>query len=191
MALDPKRNQTPAPPAAKPTPGTPTGTPVGVKPPTTAKKRVPVERPALNFDAIQVTAITNPSTMAKARPAKKDRTAEQKLVDGIVEKAWEAWKTSGRPNRWAKMQGMQLRVPEAQFDTLQYRIRQAGTFLDLKIRFGAVTRKDGYAEVVFVATDRPDPKKSTASQSDESPADAGSSALTPDAALNGTGQTEA
>lgn len=160
-------------------PGTPPA--AGTTKPAARATRTPVERKPLDFSQIQVTQITNPSTMAKARPAKKERTAEQKQIDTIVERAWEAWKNSGRPTAWAKMQGMKLRVPADQLSTLQYRIRQAGTFFDCKIRFGAVKEADGYAEVVFVAMDRPVKKTDT-------PAPA---VPTAEQAVNGTGQTEA
>lgn len=153
-----------------------------------SKPRARVQRPALDMSKIGVVQINNPQTMAKLRPAKKERDSEQKQIDAIVEKAWEAWKNTGRPTRWTDMQGMRLTVPLEQYETLVYRIRQAGTYLDLKVRFGSMRKSKGpdgidYAETVFVATSRPAPKK-TAEGTPAAPAN-------PTAAVEGTGQTEA
>lgn len=117
------------------------------------------ERPALDFGSLVVTEITERKTMAEYRRTRTEREPEQRAVDQLVNKAYEAWLAAGKPTSWVQTPGMLVKVPEKQFETLQFRIRKAGVFYDLRIRFGDVkVSADGkvkYAECVFTATDRP------------------------------------
>lgn len=110
---------------------------------------------ALNLDGLQVKTVTDPQEMAKARRTRGERSPEQKRLDAMVEAAWKAWKEAGEPTEWPRMPGVQLRIPEAQFETLQAGIRKAGNFYDLRVRFGRPIKDgNGNVEIVFVVTDR-------------------------------------
>ena len=138
------------PPAA---PATPPAAPAkrGPKP---GSKREPL---ALDLSGLSVTTVTNPQEMAKARRTRGERSADQKRLDAMVEAAWQAWKDAGQPTEGPRMPGVKLRIPEAQFETLQAGIRKAGQFYARKVRFGRpIKGSDGSVEIVFVVTDRPE-----------------------------------
>lgn len=102
----------------------------------------------------------NKAEMAERRPRRstvQDRGKDQLAVDKIVDSAYKAWLEAGSPEAWDvdKGYGVAVKVPEAAAETVQWRIRKAGTLYDLKIRFGSVITEKGYSEVVFVATDKP------------------------------------
>lgn len=125
--------------------------------------QAPKVRPALDLGSLEVTKITERRTMAEFRRTRGERPAEQKAIDQIVDRAYQAWVEAGKPTNWVQQPGMLLRVPASQFETLQFRVRKAGVFYDLRIRFGDIkttgSGKSKITECVFVATDRPEDEK--------------------------------
>lgn len=121
-------------------------------------KRVVKVRPPINFAKVTATRVEG-IEMARMRPTRGERDDEQKQVDKLVEAAWNEWRSAGSPVKWEDQPGTFLSVPQAQLETLQWRVRRAGTFMALKIRFGRIETVKGtdgvYSQVVFVATDRP------------------------------------
>jgi hypothetical protein len=115
--------------------------------------RQPKERPALDLNAAQFGTLTDKTDMAHFRPG-RERDDEQRQIDAIVEQAYQDWIDSGSPTRWTDMKGTYARVPEDQMETLQWRVRRAGSHYELRVRFGQVRVADGYAETVFVVLDR-------------------------------------
>lgn len=118
-------------------------------------KRVAKTRPALDFGDIRVEAVNDRRTMAEYRRTRGERDAEQTQVDKIVSAAYDEWIAAGKPTAWTDQPGTFLSVPQAQAETLRWRVVKAGQHYGLKIRFGDQKDADGYAEVVFTATERP------------------------------------
>lgn len=150
-------------------------------------KRVPKVRPPLDFGDITVSRVTDRRTMADMRRTRGDRDPQQLQVDAIVDAAYNEWLEAGKPTAWVDQPGTFLSVPQDQAETLQWRVRQAGTHYALRIRFGDIKITDGYAEVVFTATDRP--AKSDDAQ-DGAQDDAQDGAQDGAGGSDGTGDTE-
>lgn len=153
-----KQSETPAPVKSTPAPVKATAPAAPAAPakrgPKPGSKREPL---ALDLSGLSVQTVTDPQEMAKARRTRGERSADQKRLDAMVEAAWKAWKEAGEPTEWPRMPGVKLRIPEAQFETLQAGIRKAGQFYALKVRFGRpIKGSDGSVEIVFVVTDRPE-----------------------------------
>jgi hypothetical protein len=114
------------------------------------------DRPALDLASMKVVEVTNADTMRAFRRTRGERDKEQVIVDNLVRKAHEKWIGLGRPNDWNdSLSGYQISVPDAQFETVEWRIRRAGEYFDVAIRFGEVKHQDGYAVFIFIAKDRP------------------------------------
>ncbi len=118
------------------------------------------ERVGLDFSTITVQVANKAAMVAhkRTRGANAERDKDQLAVDKIVNSAYAAWTEAGKPAGWDvdKGYGILVKVPAAAVETLEWRIKRAGTFYDLKIRFGGTIVEDGYAEVCFVASDKPD-----------------------------------
>lgn len=128
----------------------------GAKPadkPKAARKPPKVLKP-LDFSQIEVKTAT-PDVMRQFRRTRGPRDAEQKAVDDLIRRAHEKWNAAGRPESWVDTPGLYIRVPVDQFETIEARARRAGAYFDLAIRFSNRVDKDGYAEVVLVAKDKP------------------------------------
>jgi hypothetical protein len=108
----------------------------------------------LDFSQIEIKAAT-PEVMKAFRRTKGPRDAEQTAVDDLIRRAHERWVAAGRPQSWLDSPGLHIRVPLDQFETVETRARRAGSYFDLAIRFSNRVDKDGYAEVVLVAKDKP------------------------------------
>jgi hypothetical protein len=140
--------------------------------PPKGSKRVKKVREPLNFGAITFGTVEPGFGMRMARPTRGVRDDEQKVLDDLVMKAWEAWDASGRPEAWDDTPGQLITVPtkmekvknqktgkdeehDVILETVIWRIRRSGIHYDFKIRLGDITREDGYSSVVFIATDKP------------------------------------
>lgn len=136
--------------------------------PKKGSKRIAKERPAINFEAFEVRRAT-PEAMVEHKPTRGQRDPEQVQIDNIVQQAWKTWIADGKPTDWLKQPGMTVTLPADQYETFTWRLGLAGTHYDLKVRIGQVEYFDQYAEddeagegpserfaeVVFVATDKP------------------------------------
>lgn len=130
---------------------------------TTAAKRKyeKKDRPALDFKAIKFHK-PDAKTVNSLRRTRGERNPEQKVVDELVESVYNDWLDAGKPETWddiadkAGKGAMTLVVPEKQLETLQYRLRTAGAFLHMSVRFGDIKNADGYATTIFRVCD---PKK--------------------------------
>lgn len=124
------------------------------------KPRTP--RPALDLTTMDA-SIVKPAVVAERKRTRnvslKERKAQQKAVDGLVQKAYDAWVKAGSPTAWADQPGGHVILPMPQLETLKSAVYAAGQYLDLRVRFGSINEvdRDGqpYADVVFVATDKP------------------------------------
>lgn len=117
------------------------------------KPRVVKEYAPLDFTQIEIHALDTPQQMGEHRRTRGDRGDEQKYVDKIVKQAYERWVSAGKPDAWVDSRGLRLRVPDGQVETLQFRIRKAGTFYAMRIRFGDLVSTNGKTTVPFIATD--------------------------------------
>lgn len=115
------------------------------------------ERPPLDLSAVKVTRGVDMDTMRRHRPTRGGRDPEQLAVDKIVTAAYEAWQDAGEPTTWLDQQDAAhyVTIPADQLETLQWRVRNAGTFMNLKVKFGDTITEDGFAEVIFVVSDKP------------------------------------
>jgi hypothetical protein len=119
-------------------------------------KRVVKQRPPLNFDNINFVKVQPGMEMRTRRPTRGEREPEQVLVDNIVKEAYDNWTKQGRPTEWDEIEGTEATVPTVALETLQWRLRRAGGHFGMKIRFGDITSADGFSQVVFTATDKPE-----------------------------------
>ena len=119
------------------------------------KRAEPKVLPKLDFSAIEVREAT-PDLMRDHRRTRVERDADQVAVDTLVRQAHERWVNAGRPESWVdSATGYALAVPKAQQEALETRIRRAGAFFSVSIRFG--TPKDlgnGKVRILFFAKDR-------------------------------------
>ena len=153
MANEPKTTQAKAVPAKTvPEPKQGAETVTGVS--KTRKPPVRKELKPLDFSQIKVTA-ASAETMREFRRTRGPRDAEQRQVDNLIRQAHERWVSAGRPESWLESPGLHIRVPADQFETVENRARRSGAYFDLAIRFSNRVDKDGYAEVVLVAKDKP------------------------------------
>lgn len=123
--------------------------------PRVAKVRVP-----LDFKTITVVKANRDQMAAhkRTRGANAVRDKDQLAVDKIVNSAYAAWESAGKPEGWdlEAGHGILVRVPESAVETITWRIRRAASFYDVKVRFGGVITEKGYAEVAFIVTDKPE-----------------------------------
>jgi hypothetical protein len=159
-------------------PATATKTAPAKKTAETAKKKAePKPFVPLNFDAIAVTAVTSADTMRDHRRSRGERDEDQQAIDTLVRKAHQRWMEAGRPEEWVKQTtGYTLRVPNHVVDTVERRIRRAGQYFDLAIRFGKpVDLGNGHTQLLFIAKDRTekDDAEDAAEKKDENAADNG------------------
>jgi len=141
-------------------------------------RKVRQARPELQLATMEATII-KPSVIAERRRTRstsdRERKAQQKAVDGLVQKAYDAWVKAGKPTEWAKMPGANVQLPATQLDTLKSAVYSAGQYLDLRVRFGNITiaERDGveYADVVFTASDKPVSADYPAPNGDSAPAE--------------------
>ena len=127
---------------------------------TPAKQRkAPVRKDLkpLDFGKMTVTVVTDPAKLREFKRTRGERDKEQVQVDNLVRQAHERWVAAGRPEDWMDCQGaaLHIKVPADQYETVETRARRSGAYFDLAIRFGDRKVKDGYAEVILVAKDKP------------------------------------
>jgi hypothetical protein len=111
--------------------------------------------PPLDLSDAQL-SLVGPDVLQARRKTRgsRERTKAQKTLDALVQKAYDKWVKDGRPDDFGKRPGGHVRVPESQLLSVKRAIYSAGKFLNMAIRFGDEILSDGYAEVVFSATDR-------------------------------------
>jgi hypothetical protein len=152
--------------------------------PKKGQKRVAVERKPLDLQKISTYKVQPGMDMQTRRPAQRERDSEQIFFDDLVRQAWEIWNNLGRPTDWKDNEGTEIVLPtqlvkktrtvtnketgekktetyevDELVDTAMWRVRRAGAHFDMKIRFGEISREDGYSSVVFTAVTRADGEK--------------------------------
>lgn len=159
---------------AKPTETTPTAQAAAKKRPGRKPGQEPKPFVPLDFSQIQVTEVQSPETMRQHRRT-AERDQDQQAVDTLVRKSHQRWIEAGKPEKWGECisASYTLRVPKAAQDTVERRIRRAGTYFEVAIRFGQPVELDnGHVQILFFAKDR-SVKDAEANGSD---ADSGSAA---------------
>lgn len=128
------------------------------------QRKAPVRKDLkpLDFGKMTVTVVTDPAKLREFKRTRGERDKEQVQVDNLVRQAHERWVAAGRPEDWMDCQGaaLHIKVPADQYETVETRARRSGAYFDLAIRFGDRKVKDGYAEVILVAKDKPVDRKS-------------------------------
>lgn len=143
----------------------------GRKPGQEAKPYVP-----LDFNRIVVSEVSNPETMRQHRRTSA-RDDDQVAIDDLVRKSHQRWIEAGKPEKWGECisASYTLRIPAEARDTVERRIRRAGTYFDVSIRFGQpVELQGGFVQILFFAKDRS--AKDVEADSNSSNAHAGSEA---------------
>ena len=112
-------------------------------------------RPPLDVAAIEVRK-ADQDTMRAFRKQRDTRKSdkEQQMIDRLVAQAYDQWVTAGKPEEWEEKNGLYVKLPEDQLETLTWRVHRAGTFFNMSVRFGDVKTEEGYSETVFTATDK-------------------------------------
>lgn len=150
----------PAAPADKAKPGRKPGTKAE------PKKLVP-----LDMSQIVVTKVQDPETMRDHRRSRGERDQDQVAIDSLVRESHKRWIEAGRPEEWGKCiaASYTLRVPKMAQDTVETRIRRAGTYFDVSIRFGVPKDLEGgFVQILFFAKDRPVKDAKSAEEGDTS-----------------------
>lgn len=112
--------------------------------------------PALDLSDVQL-SVAGPEVAREhiARKGPRERSKAQKTLDTLVQRAYDKWVKAGKPDNFADRPVGVARVPEAQLMTVKRALQVgSGTFLNVSIRFGDIRVVEGYADVVFTATDR-------------------------------------
>jgi len=143
-----------------------------------AWRKVRNARPALELSTMDASIVKAEVVADRKRTrntSARERKAQQKAIDGLVQKAYDAWVKAGKPSEWAKMPGANVKLPATQLDTLKSAVYAAGQYLDLRVRFGNVSIVDvdgtEIADVVFTASDKPVEAEDASANGDSAPAD--------------------
>jgi hypothetical protein len=120
------------------------------------KTRVRKDYAPLDLTTIQAVPVSR-ELLVKHRNTKGEREPEQIAVDKLVNTAYKRWVEAGKPQAWLESDtGYLMKMPKEQVETFMYRVRKAGTYYDVAIRFGKVLEdEDGKSLVLFIAKDRP------------------------------------
>ena len=144
----------------------------------TSWRKVRTERPALELSTMDASIVKAEVVATRKRTrntSDRERKAQQKAIDGLVQKAYDAYVKAGKPTDWVKMPGANVKLPATQLDTLKSAVYAAGQYLDLRVRFGNITiaEKDGveYADVIFTASDKPAEAEDASANGDSAPSD--------------------
>jgi hypothetical protein len=117
--------------------------------PQKGSKRVVKDRPALTAMGFQ--RVQDRREMAEYRRRRVERDEQQRDIDAVVNEAYEAWIDSGRPPDWNDQPGTFWTGPQAELETLQWRVRKAGEHFTLKIRFGQLVTVTAPEDVLNAA----------------------------------------
>lgn len=113
---------------------------------------------------------TSAETVRALKPTKGARDPEQVTIDRLVSEVHAEWVDAGKPKTWSDIAdvdgkgALPVGVPEAQFETLQFRVRAAGNHLGLSVRFGKIENENGYTQTIFRVLD----KKQRAAKTEDS-----------------------
>lgn len=84
----------------------------------------------------------------------RERSAEQKYIDGLVVDLVRANIKAGLPSAFRDMPKKAITVPPAQAETVRFMLGKAGTHLNARIKLGRPTGDDGKEIVSFSAIPR-------------------------------------
>lgn len=95
-------------------------------------------------------------TVNRTATGPRARTTEQQAVDELVEKLVAAWTSAGKPSETAKKPAAYIPVENQQeYDDFTKRLRSAGTFLGVSVRFyDNVENEDGSVSIVVSAEEK-------------------------------------
>lgn len=111
--------------------------------------------PELDLTGAKLSVVGSDVVAARRRTrGVKVRSKAQKTLDALVQKAYDKWVADGKPEDFAKRPGGNILIKESQLITVQRALHNAAGFLNMSVRFGDILVEDGYADVVFTATDR-------------------------------------
>lgn len=117
----------------------------GDQKPEEAKKATRAKTPdtsGITAEAINAAALAVPDLVAAAAPV-RERSAEQKLMDAVAAKAYQAWLDAKKPSVWQKMPVVTYFLDEGEVAAYRYLIRRACGIVEpaegasgVRVRFG-------------------------------------------------------
>ena len=83
------------------------------------------------------------------------RDEAQKIIDGDVQAAYDAWVEAGKPESFNNSPRKRRMVAPENVDTVRHMLKRAGSFLDKRVRIAPTrTHVSGNSMIYFVVTDR-------------------------------------
>jgi hypothetical protein len=96
----------------------------------------------ISVDAINAAALATPELIQAAQPM-RERSAEQKVMDKVAERAYDAWVKAERPSTWSKVPVVTYFLAPEDVRAYSYLIRRAcaivepqGDSIGVRARFG-------------------------------------------------------
>lgn len=136
--------------------GTQEGTPDAEATP--ARRKVP-DTSGLTVEAINAATLAFPDLVAASAPV-RERSEQQKWMDAVAVKAYEAWVTAGKPSMWQKIPVITYFVSDDDLPKYKYLIRRACSIVEpagdspgVRVRFG---NEFTLSEAMATKMERPD-----------------------------------